>query len=115
MLRQDLADARTAWIAAARSDQERQEREESDFLAPVDHAERLVDFHALRHTRGVWAFEHLGATAREVQDLMRLSTVTLVNRYSKSFKLAGRRLADRTPDLSNLPAIAPAKPAAAAG
>ncbi len=41
---------RAAWIAAAATADERAARERSDFLAAVDTAGRVADFHALRHT-----------------------------------------------------------------
>jgi integrase len=113
MLRVDLRGARAAWIKAADDRKQQHQRAKSDFLAQTDAAGRVVLFHSLRHTRGVWLFEHYNATPREVQALMRVSSIALVDRYAKSFKLAGRRLADRAPDLNNLPAIEPAKPAAA--
>ena len=55
MLRADLAAARLAWLKAAKHDpQERQRREQSDFLVPVNHEKEALDFHSLRHTCGAW-------------------------------------------------------------
>lgn len=67
-------------VAEAASQDERAAREQSDFLAYRDAAGRFLDFHALRHTRGVWLFEHHKAHPREVQDLMGVSSLTLVDR-----------------------------------
>jgi len=69
-------------------------------VAYTDAAGRTLDFHALRHTRGVWLFQHHGATSREVQELMRVSSVALVDRYARSFRLTDNRLIERAPDLT---------------
>ena len=50
MLRADLRRARARWIRVAQNRTERRQRLGSDFLAVVDHAGRVLDFHALRHT-----------------------------------------------------------------
>jgi integrase len=49
ILRDDMAQARVAWIEAA-PDFQRDEREQSDFLLPEDASGDVLDFHALRHT-----------------------------------------------------------------
>jgi hypothetical protein len=47
----DLADTRRAWQKAVRDDPaESARRRESDFLKPVNHDGKTLDFHALRHT-----------------------------------------------------------------
>jgi len=77
MLREDLADARRAWIEAARHDpNEAAKRRESDFLIPMDSEGRILDFHALRHTCGGWAALG-GASPKALQTLLRHSTITL--------------------------------------
>ncbi len=51
MLRADLAAARAAWIEEAPEGSElRRQREQSDFLANVNSAAQVADFHCLRHT-----------------------------------------------------------------
>ena len=51
MLRTDLEAARANWIAEAReNDQERQRREQSDFLGYRNQAGDVADFHSIRHT-----------------------------------------------------------------
>jgi len=50
MLRRDLLAARTAWLDAAGTAEDRAERERSTFLAERDEAGQVVDFHGLRHT-----------------------------------------------------------------
>jgi len=64
-------------------------------IPATDEAGRVLVFHSLRHTRGVWLFEHYKAHPREVQELMRLS-----DRYTKSFRLTDTTLIERGPDLS---------------
>ena len=104
MLRDDLADARTAWLATLPAGEQREAGERSSFLADVDAAGRVVVFHSLRHTRGVWLAQQ-GASFKELQELMRLSDAQLVARYTKSFRMTGRRLVDGSPDLSPPPAL----------
>ena len=53
-IRDDLAAARAAWIAEARTPAERAKRAEADFLAAEDAQGRRVDFHALRDTAATW-------------------------------------------------------------
>jgi integrase len=100
MVRHDLAVARAAWIKASPNDEERSQREQSNFLRYEDDAGRFLDFHALRHTRGVWLFEHYRLHPREVQELMGVSSLTLVDRYTQSFKLTDLSFVERAPDLS---------------
>ena len=50
MLRHDLAAARKAWVGEVRDPKQQAERERSAFLAAVDEAGQVVDFHGLRHT-----------------------------------------------------------------
>ena len=77
MLRADLADARRAWLKTARHDpEEYPRREQSDFLADVNHEGEHLDFHSLRHTCGAW-LAMAGAHPKAVQAVMRHSTITL--------------------------------------
>lgn len=99
MLRDDLTGARDAWLATLPAGEQREAGERSSFLADVDAAGRVVVFHSLRHTRGVWLAQQ-GASFKELQELMRLSDAQLVARYTKSFRMTGRRLVDGSPDLS---------------
>lgn len=43
-------DTRDIWISEVETEEERTERETSDFLKYVDSQGRYADFHALRHT-----------------------------------------------------------------
>ena len=55
MIKLDLKAARKARLKAAKSDpQEHERRTKDDFLADVNEAGELLDFHALRHTCGAW-------------------------------------------------------------
>ncbi len=77
MLRADLDAARRAWLTVVDSDpQERLRREQSDFLAAVNHEGETLDFHALRHACGAW-LAMSGAHPNAVQAVMRHSTITL--------------------------------------
>ena len=77
MLRNDLADARREWIDAAGKDaDERQRREQSDFLKATNDAGEILDFHSLRHTCGAWLAK-AGVAPKVVQTVMRHATITL--------------------------------------
>jgi len=77
MLRGDLAAARRAWLKAAKGNpEERLRREQSDFLAVVNHDGAGLDFHALRHTCGAW-LAMAGAHPKSIQTVMRHSSITL--------------------------------------
>ena len=82
MIREDLEDARAAWIKEARNDKERARREKSGTLAYRAADGLVADFHALRHTfltnlcRG-------GVHPKLMQQLARHSTITLtMDRYT---------------------------------
>ena len=96
MLRADLSAARAAWLDEASTPQERQRREESDFLAYIDAEGRYRDFHSLRHTF-VTALSRV-ATPRVAQDLARHSTPTLtIGVYSHSDDAERSRAVARLP------------------
>ena len=77
MLRDDLADSRKQWLSEAKSDpQEYAQRQQSDFLANVNHEGEITDFHSLRHTCGAW-LAMTGAHPKEVQQIMRHQSITL--------------------------------------
>ena len=116
MIKRDLDAARQKWINEAPSDEERRKREKSDFLRYKDSDGRYVDFHALRHTRGVWLFKHHKAEGRHVQDLLGLGSLALVDRYSRSYSPEHGDVVKRGPELPVLPgakvpkvAVLPAK------
>lgn len=99
MIRRDLRAARLAWRREATTFAERRSRKQSAFLAAVDHAGRVVDFHALRHTF-ITRLALAGVSPKVAQTLARHSTITLtMDRY------AHVGLQDHAGALAALPAI----------
>ena len=73
MLRNDIKDARQAWITEASHDPDEQvRRRDSDFLADEDAEGRKLDFHALRHTTGAW-LAMANVHPKKIQRIMRHS------------------------------------------
>jgi len=99
MVKADVDAARAAWIGEASNDQERIDREASDFLRYKNDKNQHLDFHSFRHTRGVWLFEHHRAMPREVQELLGVGSLALVDRYSRSLTLTDLSVVDRGPKL----------------
>ena len=99
MVKRDLDGARRAWIEAATTPAERAKRQASDFLRYKDSDGRFLDFHALRHTRAVWLFRHHGAKGPEVQELLGLGSLSLVDRYARSYEGDHGDLVNRGPQL----------------
>ena len=105
MLKKDLAAARKKWIDDAKTDDEKERREKSDFLRYQDSDGRFADFHSTRHTyvSGIVAG---GASVKEAQELARHSDPRLtIGRYSHA------RLHDLTGALEALPDLQPKAPA----
>jgi integrase len=76
VLRADMDAARNAWILEAKTIDEKNKREASDFLCSTDSEKHKVDFHALRYTCGAWLA--LGNIhAKQIQKMMRHSTIRL--------------------------------------
>ena len=99
MIRADMAAARQAWLQEASDPEERLKREQADLLLPEDHAGKVVDFHALRHTTGSWLAES-GAHPKVVQQILRHSTITLtMDRYSHLFEGAESEAVNKLPGL----------------
>ena len=108
MLRVDLAAARAAWIAEARTAEEHAERERSDYLAAEDAAGRRVDFHALRHTF-ITSLANAGVHPSTAQALARHSSITLtMDRYTHSDTGRETEAVSRLPNL-DLPDTAAAR------
>ncbi len=76
MLLADLAKARKQYLKSATGADERLQREQSDFLAVVNHEGERFDFHALRHTCGGWLAMQ-GEHPKTIQTVMRHSVITL--------------------------------------
>ena len=101
MFRADLAEAREAWIGKAKDAEARQERESSNFLVYRDDANRVADFHALRHTF-ISNLAAAGVHPKTAQTLARHSTITLtMDRYSHVYRGELTTALDSLPDLSH--------------
>ena len=82
MLKKDLANARAKWIADAKTDNERWQREDSDFLAYEDQQGLVVDFHSLRKTF-ITNLTKSGVAPKTAQLLARHSDINLtMNTYT---------------------------------
>jgi hypothetical protein len=103
MLREEMAAARAAWIGEAVDDSTaRHDREQSRFLTPEDDDGRVADFHAIRHSTGAWA-SRAGASPKQVQRLMRHSTITLMlDTYGHLLPDEERATVNLLPDLRGL-------------
>ena len=83
MLRSDLKAARAEWLAAARSEAEKQEMQATDFLLYSDRQGHVADFHSLR-VLFISRVVAGGASVKEAQTLARHSTPVLtMNTYSR--------------------------------
>ena len=100
MLRADLAATRSAWLTEAKHDpDEYRRRDQSDFLAAVNHEGERLDFHSLRHTTGAWAAQG-GAHPKAIQTLMRHSSITLtMDTYGHLFPGQEAETVHRLPDM----------------
>ena len=100
MLRKDLAAARKAWVEVVPAGQERETRENGDYLRDKDRDGRVADFHALRHGFITYLVT-ANVPPKVAQTLARHSTITLtMDRY------AHLGVVDLVDALKRLPAIA---------
>jgi integrase len=82
MIRKDLAAARKEWIEKAPEGPQRDEREKSDYLKDRDSANRVADFHSLRHGFITYLVT-ANVPPKIAQTLARHSTITLtMDRYT---------------------------------
>ena len=100
LVKWDLAAARRRWIAQAKDEKERRDREASDFLKYVNSRGQYLDFHSLRHTRGVWLVQHHGAGGLQVMEALGVHSYELVKRYTRSGKFVSNEMIEREPDLT---------------
>jgi len=99
MIRKDLQAAKKKWVKEVKAPEARKERADSLFLAYRDSADRVADFHALRHTY-VSRLVKSGANVKVAQELARHSTPMLtLGRY------AHIEVLDQTKALAALPSI----------
>lgn len=83
MLQADLADCRVAWIAAAKKESERKEREASDFLRyriDTPAGPRFWDYHSFRHAYNSYMANTPGMDLKTLLTLTRLSSAELALR-----------------------------------
>jgi len=100
VLRDDLDDARAAWLKDAPTPQDRKAREESRFLCYSDSVGRVADFHSLRHTTGSW-LAAAGVHPKVAQAVMRHSDINLtMSRYTHVFRGQESDAVAALPDLS---------------
>ena len=103
MFKADLDAARATWVAEARTDGEREERERSDFLAYRDDRGRFADFHALRHTF-ITNLARAGVHPSDAQALARHSSIELtLNHYTHSLRRDHKQIINALPDLTGEP------------
>lgn len=98
VIRADLANAKRAYVAAARNADEKIERAEDSFLAVCNDEGEEITFHSLRHTCGAWLALD-GQPVKLIQEVMRHSTVELtIGTYGHllpmSFERAAAKLGD---------------------
>ena len=99
MLRKDLGYARSQWIAEAKTDDERSQREASSFLAYEDEQGHVVDFHSLRKTF-ITNLTKSGVAPKTAQLLARHSDINLtMNTYTTLGVL------DQAAAMESLPAV----------
>jgi len=106
MLKADLRRARAWWIREVRNPAERRRRRESSFLMSRDASNRVVDFHALRHTF-ITRLARSGVMPAVAKSLARHSTIVLtMDHYTHTLIEDERAALDRLPEirLDNLPA-----------
>jgi len=102
MLRDDIEDARQAWITEASHDPDEQvRRRDSDFLADEDVEGRKIDFHALRYTTGAW-LAMANVHPRKIQRIMRHSSITLtMDTYGHLFRGEEAETINHFPDMAS--------------
>ena len=98
MMRVDLAAARHAWIDEASTDDEKDQREASDFLSYCDQRGRYADFHSNRHTF-ITSLSRNHVSPRTAQTLARHSDIRLTMQTYTHIELADQQAA-----IASLPA-----------
>ena len=99
MVSADLGVARSAWIRAATTSQQRNERQGRTVLAYRDEQGRVFDFHSLRH-QYISNLVAAGVLPKVAQTLARHSTISLtLDCYTHT------RLVDLTASVNNLPRV----------
>ena len=100
MLREDLAAARAAWIdEKGISDEEREKRQRSDFLAEVNHQGERAVFYSTRHGHGT-ALAEAGVAEKDIAKSMHHTSTKTTRRYLHSSRRDVERAVAALPDLS---------------
>lgn len=76
MMQRDLAAARNRWLKEAKTEEEREAREKTDYLAYRSHDGRFADFHSNRHLF-ITSLERAGLSPKMAQTLARHSDIRL--------------------------------------
>ncbi len=99
MLRRDLAAARAAWIdEKGITDDERERRQRSDFLADVNNAGEKATFYSTRHGHGR-ALADAGVPEKDIAASMHHASRTTTARYLHADKQTQARAIAALPDL----------------
>jgi integrase len=99
MLRDDLADARKAWISEAPEGPARDERIKSDFLATVNHAGERAVFYSCRHAHGT-ALAEVGVPEKDIALSMHHASRATTARYLHSDRTAVSLAIGRLPEIA---------------
>ena len=100
MLRRDLARARAAWIdQKGITDEEREQRQRSDFLADVNHQGEKAVFYSTRHGHGT-ALADAGVPEKDIARSMHHASRTTTARYLHGDRRSAARAVAALPDLS---------------
>ncbi len=106
MLRDDLAEARRAWIGEAVTDEERVKRAKDDFLAAVNRDNERAVFYSMRHGHGT-ALADAGVPEKDIAKSMHHASRTTTARYMHADRERVSKAIERLPDLSyTLPKLA---------
>jgi integrase len=76
MLERDLSAARKKWLEEAKTEEELERRQKSDFLCYINHAGLFADFHSFRHWF-ITGLARAGVSPKMAQTLARHSDIRL--------------------------------------
>ncbi len=101
MMRLDLKAAREKWIVEAKTDKEKAQREQTDFLKYKNDTGLYADFHSNRHTF-ITNLERAGVSPRRAQSLARHSDIRLTKGVYTHINLSEQPVGRTSPSM-NLP------------
>jgi integrase len=100
MLRRDLASARASWIEQKGiTDEEREQRQRSDFLSDVNHHGERAVFYSMRHGHGT-ALANAGVPEKDIAKSMHHASRTTTARYLHGDRRSAAKAVAALPDLS---------------